>query len=71
MRTLIKRIIFPFSSREKVSEIPTLRNFLKPKLSKKWKNNKLTFHIETYGCQMNVSDSEIVRSLLLEQYDEV
>ena len=25
-----------------------------------------TFHLMTYGCQMNVNDSEIVRSLLLE-----
>jgi len=25
-----------------------------------------TFHLKTYGCQMNVSDSDIVRSLLLQ-----
>ena len=24
------------------------------------------FHIETYGCQMNVSDSEVIRAVLLE-----
>jgi len=26
----------------------------------------LTFHLKTYGCQMNVNDSDIVRSLLLD-----
>ena len=28
------------------------------------------FHIETYGCQMNVNDSEIVRSVLSTKYQE-
>jgi len=29
-------------------------------------DRNLTFHLKTYGCQMNVNDSDIVRSLLLE-----
>jgi len=29
-------------------------------------SNDTTFHMKTYGCQMNVSDSDIVRSLLLQ-----
>ena len=28
---------------------------------------KKTFHIDTYGCQMNVADSELVESILLDQ----
>jgi MiaB/RimO family radical SAM methylthiotransferase len=29
-------------------------------------STKLSFHLKTYGCQMNVNDSDIVRALLLE-----
>ena len=28
---------------------------------------KLNFHIETYGCQMNINDSEVIRSILLKE----
>ncbi len=30
-------------------------------------NQVLKFHLKTYGCQMNVSDSDIVRSILLDE----
>lgn len=65
MRSLLKKSVASFSSRQNIADIPTLRNFMKPRLSNKGQSSKLTFHIETYGCQMNVNDSEIVRSLLL------
>jgi tRNA A37 methylthiotransferase MiaB len=30
-------------------------------------NRILKFHLKTYGCQMNVSDSDIIRSILLDE----
>lgn len=33
---------------------------------KEFQEPRGTFHIKTYGCQMNVSDSDIVRAVLLE-----
>mmetsp|Transcript_3898 Transcript_3898/g.4218 ORF Transcript_3898/g.4218 Transcript_3898/m.4218 type:complete len:772 (+) Transcript_3898:92-2407(+) len=32
-------------------------------------NHVLKFHLKTYGCQMNVNDSDIVRSILLDDND--
>ena len=48
-------------------QIETAFSFDEKLLTKDIKNFDLTglqFFIETYGCQMNVSDSEIVRSVL-------
>jgi tRNA A37 methylthiotransferase MiaB len=33
-------------------------------------NNVIKFHLKTYGCQMNVSDSDIVRSILVNHYQQ-
>lgn len=30
-------------------------------------SHEYTFHIKTYGCQMNVSDSDVVRAILLQE----
>jgi hypothetical protein len=35
--------------------------------SRKDPRRLLKFHLKTYGCQMNVSDSDIVRSILLDK----
>ena len=31
---------------------------------------KTSYYLETYGCQMNTSDSELIRGLLSENYTE-
>eukprot|EP01038_Epipyxis_sp_PR26KG_P010499 gene10499-14110_t len=59
-------------------EGPSLKDFIALENSKKQESklphtnkyeniinpNRLKFHIETYGCQMNLSDSEIITSIL-------
>lgn len=34
-------------------------------------NQVLKFHLKTYGCQMNVSDSDIIRSILLDEENNI
>jgi len=42
------------------------QEMIKPFSDETGKTKELKFYIETYGCQMNLSDSEIVRSVLLD-----
>lgn len=70
----------PPSSTKKFDNIPTLKEFMQQKANPNESlattqtapaiapfpaPQPLKFYIETYGCQMNVADSEIVRSVLL------
>lgn len=72
MRQIIKNI-FQFSTKSAIERIPSLKHFMNPpsKINKLPITGTPTFHIETYGCQMNVNDSDIVRSVLSEKYQEV
>lgn len=69
------------SPSSKIHDNLTLQDFIQSNhniklINKKSKNilinneqiqlNSLKFYIETYGCQMNISDSEIIRSVLLD-----
>lgn len=74
-----RRLLFSSSSRRLPADGLTLEHFIESSSSRSTDtkgapstdgastdSNSLRFHLKTFGCQMNVNDSDIVRSLLLE-----
>lgn len=72
MRSLLANLCY-YTQREKVTSIPFFKEFMRMNSKRKTLiiNDRPTYHIETYGCQMNINDTEIVISILSEKFNEV
>ena len=69
MKRILKIIIKKITIKEKVNKIPDLKQFMAPKIDLKKIDQEenlenKTFSLQTFGCAMNFSDSEIVKTIL-------